>query len=115
MSKRTRRALTDTFKREAVQLTKVGDRKIGEVARDLDLTDTALRQWVKRAEEETVAAAPGALTTIERDELIKLRKRVKREPLIFDNRNGPAVPDFRSGAQHPQRAKIADVCVELDD
>jgi transposase len=78
MSRRKRRAFTAEFKREAVGLTKVGDRSIPEVARDLDLTETALREWVKRAEEEAAPAAPGALTAVERDELLRLRKQVKR-------------------------------------
>jgi transposase len=78
MSRRKRRAFTAEFKREAVGLTKVGDRSIREVARDLGLTETALREWVKRAEEEAAAPAPGALTAVERDELLRLRKQVKR-------------------------------------
>ena len=77
MSRRKRRAFTDEFKSGAVGLTKVGDRTIREVSRDLDLTETALREWVKRAEAEA-APAPGALTAIEREELLKLRKQVKR-------------------------------------
>ena len=63
--------------REAVALTKVGDRSVSEVARDLDLTQTALREWVKRAETEAAPAA-GALTAVEREELLRLRKQVKR-------------------------------------
>ena len=59
-------------------LTKVGDRSVGQVARDLDLTETALREWVKRLEDQAVAPAAGALTAAERDELLRLRKQVKR-------------------------------------
>ena len=77
MSRRKRRAFEADFKREAVALTKVGDRSVSEVARDLDLTETALREWVKRAETEAAPAA-GALTAVERDELLRLRKQVKR-------------------------------------
>lgn len=78
MSRRKRRAFSADFKREAVELTKAGDRGIGGVARDLDLTETALREWVKRAEEAGAVAVPGALTEAEREELQKLRKQVKR-------------------------------------
>ena len=77
MSRRKRRTFEADFKREAVALTKVGDRSVSEVARDLDLTQTALREWVKRAETEAAPAA-GALTAVERDELLRLRKQVKR-------------------------------------
>jgi transposase-like protein len=77
MSRRKRRKFDADFKREAVALTKVGDRSVSEVSRDLDLTETALREWVKRADEEA-APAPGALSAVERDELLRLRKQVKR-------------------------------------
>jgi transposase len=78
MSRRKRRAFAAEFKREAVGLTKVGDRTISEVARDLDLTETALREWVKRAEQEAATPVQGALTAVEREELLRLRKQVKR-------------------------------------
>ena len=48
--RRARRAFTPEFKAEAVRLVQVGDRPLRQVARDLDLTETALRDWVKRAE-----------------------------------------------------------------
>ena len=59
-------------------LTKVGDRTVGQVSRDLDLTETALREWVKKDEEGAALPAPGALTAAEREELLRLRKQVKR-------------------------------------
>jgi len=37
MKKRKRRSFTTEFKREAVRLCEVGDRNIGQVAKDLDL------------------------------------------------------------------------------
>ena len=78
MSRRKRRAFSADFKREAVGQTKAGDRGIGQVARDLDLTETALREWVKRADEGPTEVVPGVLSAAEREELLKLRKQVKR-------------------------------------
>ena len=75
LAKRKRRIFTPEFKAEAVRLCKVGDRTIGQVARDLDLTETAVREWVRRAD---VEPQPDALKADERDELRELRKRVKR-------------------------------------
>jgi transposase-like protein len=74
----TRRSFSPEFKAEAVRLCKVGDRSIGQVAKDLDLIDSALRAWVARAEVDAGEGPPEALTTAERDELRELRKRVKR-------------------------------------
>ena len=77
-AKRKRRSFNAEFKAEAVRLCKVGDRTIGQVARDLDLTETALRGWVKRADIDAGEGPPGALTTAERDELHRLRRENKR-------------------------------------
>lgn len=76
--RRKRRAFTAEFKAEAVRLCRVGDRSVRQVAEDLDLTETALRAWVKRAEIDAGQGPPEALTTTEREELARLRRDVKR-------------------------------------
>ena len=79
MAKRKRRAFSAEFKAEAVRLCRLGDRTVTQVAKDLDLTETALRDWVKRAPAEaSKEASPLALSGNERDELNELRKRVRR-------------------------------------
>lgn len=78
MTKRKRRTFNPEFKAEAVRLCRVGDRSIPQVAKDLGLVETALREWVKRTETDEGKGPPGALTTAERDELARLRKEVKR-------------------------------------
>ena len=76
--RRKRRAFTPEFKAEAVRLCRVGDRTIAQVAGDLDLTETALREWVKRADIDAGKGPPEALTTAEREELAKLRRDNRR-------------------------------------
>ena len=78
MSKRKRRLFNPEFKAEAVRLCKVGDRSIKQVAKDLDLTETALRDWVKRVDVDAGKGPPGALATAEREELARLRRELKR-------------------------------------
>ena len=78
MTKRKRRKFTPEFKAEAARLCTVGDRTVAQVAVDLDLTETALREWVKRADIDAGKGPAGALTTAEREELARLRKQVKR-------------------------------------
>ena len=58
MARRKRRQFTPEFKAEAVRLARVGDRSIGQVAADLDLTETALREWVRRAEADEGKGRP---------------------------------------------------------
>ena len=77
-TRRIRRAFTPEFKAETVRLCRVGDRTVRQVAKDLDLTETALREWVQRADVDVGKGPPGAVTTDERSELLELRKRVKR-------------------------------------
>ena len=86
MGKRKRRKFTSEFKAETVRLVQAGGRSIGEIARDLDLTESALRLWVRQAEVDAGRGKPGELTTEERQELQKLRRenkdlRIEREIL----------------------------------
>jgi transposase len=48
--------------------------RIPQVARDLDLTETALRHWAKQAEIDEGEGPKGALTTEEKEELRRLRR-----------------------------------------
>jgi len=77
MERRKRRAFTKEFKAETVRLVVEGKRTSAEVARDLDLTESALRQWVRQSEVDAGRGKPGALTTEEREELGRLRREVK--------------------------------------
>ena len=71
--RRLRRAFTDEFKAGAVRLVLEEGKTVGQVARDLDLTETALREWVNRARADRTKGRTG-LTTAEREELARLRK-----------------------------------------
>ena len=77
MEKRKRRKFTKEFKKETVRLCKQGDRRIGQVAKELDLTESALRNWEKQYDVDRGAGPRGALTTAEREELSTLRRRVR--------------------------------------
>jgi transposase len=75
---RPRRSFTGEFKAEIVELCQHGDRSVGQVARDFDLTETAVREWVKQAERDAGIRSDGGLTTAERDELAALRRENRR-------------------------------------
>jgi transposase len=76
---RRRRSFTKEFKAEVVELVRQPGNSVASVARDLDLTETAVRAWVKQADVDN--GRREGLTTAERDELARLRKenRVLRE------------------------------------
>jgi len=73
-SKRTRRSFTEEFKAGAVRLVLDEGKTVGAAARDLDLTESSLRNWVERARADRGKGKPGVLTTAEREELHRLRK-----------------------------------------
>jgi len=74
--RRPRRAFTDEFRAGAVRLVLDEGKSVPQVARDLDLTQSALRTWVERARADRTKGKTG-LTTVEREELGKLRKQVR--------------------------------------
>jgi len=73
--RRPRRQFDEEFKAQAVRLVMDDGKTIGAVARDLDLTESALRHWVERARADRTGGRAG-LTTAEREELTPLRKRI---------------------------------------
>jgi transposase len=75
MARRERRRFTDEYKAEVVALVRSSGKTIPEISRDLDLTETAVRDWVKQAEVD--GGTRSGLTTDERAELTQLRREVR--------------------------------------
>jgi transposase len=73
---RPRRFFPPEYKAEVVELIRSTGKMAGQVARELDLTETAVRQWVRQADLDTGQRHDG-LTTAERDELRRLRHEVR--------------------------------------
>ena len=75
--RRSRRSYSDEFKAGAIRLVLEQGKTIPQVARDLDLTASALRNWVERARADRGKGKPGVLNTADTEELAKLRKDVR--------------------------------------
>jgi transposase len=75
---RRRRSFTPEFKTEIVGLCQQGDRSVGQVAKDFDLTETAVREWVRQAERDAGTRSDGGLTSTEQQELARLRRENRR-------------------------------------
>ena len=76
MARRKRREFSPEEKADAVRMVReVGN--LAKVARDLDLTETSLRNWVKQAGIDAGKGPAGALTSEELEELRRLRRRVR--------------------------------------
>lgn len=61
------------YKRRMVDQVKAG-RRVAELAREFQVSETAIRRWVEQASVDA-GAQPGT-TTSEREELIRLRRQV---------------------------------------
>ena len=86
-AKKKRRTFTPEYKAEVVALVRKGGKSAGQIARDLGLTETSVRGWVRQADVDAGrGGGAGALTTSEREELAALRRenktlRMEREVL----------------------------------
>jgi transposase len=77
--RRPRRSFSKEFKAEVVQLVRTSGKTIAAIAREMDLGETGVREWMRQADID--AGRRDGLTTAEREELTALRKenRVLRE------------------------------------
>jgi transposase-like protein len=76
MSRRKRREYTAEQKADAVRMVRESG-NLAQTARDLELTESSLRNWVKQADIDEGGGPEGALTSEEREELRRLRRKVR--------------------------------------
>jgi transposase len=75
-TRRARRQFTEEFKAGAVRLVIEEGKTVGAVARELDLTASALAGWVRAGQAERTKGKSGLMKE-EREELARLRKEVR--------------------------------------
>ena len=74
--RRARRQFTNEFMAGAVRLVLDEGKRVGAVARELDLTPSSLGNWVRHAQADRTKGRTG-LTTAEREEIVRLRKELR--------------------------------------
>ena len=75
----SRRGFTKEFKIDAVKLITEQGYKISETARNLGIDPSVLRRWKEQVKNEGMQTFPGkGFMTLEKEELHRLRKEVKR-------------------------------------
>jgi transposase len=97
MTKRKRRKFTAEYKAEVVRLVQTSGKSVGQVARELDLTETAVREWVRQARIDEQRDPRGPLTSEERAELTRLRREFKTVTMERDFLKKAAAFFARSG------------------
>lgn len=60
------------FRRQAVELVRLGEQPIRKIASDLGVSDQTLRNWIKQIDIDE--GRRGGLTTEERAEMVRLRR-----------------------------------------
>lgn len=78
MAGKKRRVFSGEFKAEAVRIYKESGKGYSSVARDLGISYTMLRSWVRQAKVEEEGGPKGEIKVTERDELNRLRRKVKQ-------------------------------------
>jgi transposase len=73
---RKRKTYPEEFRKQMVELVRAG-RSPYELAQQFEPTAVTIRKWVKQADLDEGRRADG-LTTAERNELVRLRREVKR-------------------------------------
>ncbi len=97
MERRKRRHFTPEYKAEVVGFIRSSGKSPGQVARELDLTETAVRAWVKQAEIDEKRDPHGPLTSEDRAELTRLRRELKTVSMERDFLRKAAAFFARSG------------------
>jgi transposase len=97
MERRKRRKFTREYKAEVVQLVHTTGKGVGEVASELDLSESAVRSWVNQSEIDKKKDPRGPLTTEERSEMVRLRRELKTVTMERDFLKKAAAFFARSG------------------
>ncbi|MBW4552123.1 MAG: transposase [Aphanocapsa sp. GSE-SYN-MK-11-07L] len=78
MTPKPRRLFTDEQKAEAVRIVNQSGKPVSQIAKEMGLSESALRRWVNQARIDRQPNPQGQLTSAERKELIALRRDLKR-------------------------------------
>ena len=97
MERRKRRQFTSEYKAEVVRLVRTSGKSAGQIAKQLDLTETAVRAWVKQAAIDEKRDPQGPLTSEERAENTRLRRELKQMTMERDFLRKAAAFFARSG------------------
>jgi transposase len=97
MERRQRRKFTPEYKAEVVRLARTSGKSIGQLSKELELTETAVRAWIQRAGIDEKKDPNGPLTSDERAEVTRLRRELRTVTMERDFLRKAAAFFARSG------------------
>ena len=66
------------FKAEVLELARLDAKSVAQICRDLDLTESAVRNWIRRDEQNNGTPPQNSLSRTDQDELVRLRAENRR-------------------------------------
>jgi transposase len=70
------------FRQRAIELARLGGKPVSQIARDLGISDSCLRNWVRQADIDRGAKV--GLTSEEHAELVRLRRENRIQAVEID-------------------------------
>ena len=77
-SSQPRRHFSDEYKTEVVELVRTGDKSLGQVCKDLGLSESAVRRWVNDSKDKSLHISPSGDGESASEELKRLRSENKQ-------------------------------------
>ena len=76
--RRERRSFNDEYKQQVLELVRAGDKSVSQICRDLDLTESSVRKWIKSDQTSNGIMTQNSLSESDQQELERLRTENKR-------------------------------------
>ncbi len=77
-ARRERRTFNDEYKQQVLELVRTGDKSVSQICRDLDLTESSVRKWIKADQTNNGIMTQNSLSETDQQELVRLRTENKR-------------------------------------
>ncbi len=77
-ARRERRTFNDEYKQQVLELVRTEDKSVSQICRDLDLTESSVRKWIKADQTSNGIMTQNSLSETDQQELVRLRTENKR-------------------------------------
>lgn len=77
-TRRERRTFNDEYKQQVLELVRTGDKSVSQICRELDLTESSVRKWIKADQSSNGVMTQNSLSETDQQELERLRSENKR-------------------------------------
>ena len=72
-TRRERRSFTAEYKQQVLEQIRSGDKSVPQICRELDLTESSVRKWIKTDQDANGTMTQNSLSETDQEELQRLR------------------------------------------